>query len=148
MSHQKCFTLIELMIVVAIIGILAAIAIPNFKSLQYRAKRMEVPINVIGIKTAEIAYSIEFDTFVEVFRYPTSAPGKSQVSWVKGSAGGFDTIGWAPDGPVRGVYAVTPIGRTDFIADGDCDVDGDGNEADYEATLLTNITRTTPSDAY
>ena len=54
--NKSGFTLVELMIVVAIIGILAAIAIPNFVAMQYRAKRAEVPSNVDGIKTAQLAY--------------------------------------------------------------------------------------------
>jgi prepilin-type N-terminal cleavage/methylation domain-containing protein len=57
------FTLIELMIVVAIIGILAAIAIPNFLAMQLRAKRAELPSNLDGIRTAEKAYQAEWDTF-------------------------------------------------------------------------------------
>ena len=61
MFNKKGFTLVELMIVVAIIGILAAIAIPNFVDMQYRAKRAEVPSNVDGIKTAQIAYDAAFD---------------------------------------------------------------------------------------
>lgn len=45
-NNQKGFTLIELMVVVVIIGILAAIALPNFLSMQDRAKESEVKANV------------------------------------------------------------------------------------------------------
>jgi type IV pilus assembly protein PilA len=41
MSNRKGFTLVELMIVVAIIGILAAIAIPNFLNFRLKAKTSE-----------------------------------------------------------------------------------------------------------
>jgi type IV pilus assembly protein PilA len=52
---SKGFTLIELMIVVAIIGILAAIAIPNFIKYQLRAKFSEAATNVEGLRKAEEA---------------------------------------------------------------------------------------------
>ena len=136
MLNRKGFTLVELMIVVAIIGILAAIAIPNFVTMQYKSKRSEVPMNIKGIKTAEISYESNFDVFVTASAYP-SAPTKTVTAWVKTASGGFQTMGWSPDGDVRGSYAVSTT-STDFTATGLSDVDGDGTQATYTASKSNN----------
>jgi type IV pilus assembly protein PilA len=147
MFNRKGFTLVELMIVVAIIGILAAIAIPNFVAMQYRAKRAEVPANVDGIKTAELAYDAAFDQFIQQTGFhPSSSVGKSQATWTAGS--GFDTIGWAPDGKVRGAYKLASLSSTDFRVTGISDVDGDGVQASYTAQKSTNTVQTTTNSLY
>jgi len=55
--NNKGFTLIELMIVVVIIGILAAIAVPNFISMQNRAKDASVKSNMHTIQLAAEDFS-------------------------------------------------------------------------------------------
>lgn len=62
MNVQKGFTLIELMIVIAIIGILAAIAIPAYQNYIKRAAYTEVTSAMAPIKTAiDTCYAIEKD---------------------------------------------------------------------------------------
>ena len=64
------FTLIELMIVVAIIGILAAIAIPNFLRFQLKAKSSEGKTNLAAIRTSEESYYSEFGVYVSALATP------------------------------------------------------------------------------
>ena len=62
--NRKGFTLVELMIVVAIIGILAAIAIPNFLQFRLKAKTSEAKSNLGAIRSTEVAYFAEWDFYV------------------------------------------------------------------------------------
>ena len=55
LKNKKGFTLIELMIVVAILGILAAVAIPMYINYQNKAKTSEAPINIDAIKKGELS---------------------------------------------------------------------------------------------
>ncbi len=79
------FTLIELMIVVAIIGILAAIAIPNFLKFQCKSKQSEAKTNLSGIFTAEKAFFGEYNTY-----------GTDLIS-----------VNWQPDGSPLYIYGFT-----------------------------------------
>ncbi len=62
-ANEQGFTLIELLIVVAIIGILAAIAVPNFLSAQIRAKVARTQADMKNIKTALESYQLDYNNF-------------------------------------------------------------------------------------
>jgi type IV pilus assembly protein PilA len=63
MHDHKGFTLIELMIVVAIIGILAAVAIPNFLKYQAKSKQSEARVLLSGLYTSQVAYFAEQNAY-------------------------------------------------------------------------------------
>jgi type IV pilus assembly protein PilA len=59
MKDQKGFTLIELMIVIAIIGILAAIAIPQFNAYRKRSYNSSAVADLRNAATAQEAYFVD-----------------------------------------------------------------------------------------
>lgn len=128
MLRFRRFTLVELMIVVAIIAVLAAIAIPQFRSAQLRARGAEARTLLAGIENAQQAYHAAQDTFLGAggielgygFQLiPDQTPGKTLRDWPGGS--NFDTLGWAPDGQVRGSYAC------------------DGNDVSFDCYAVMNV---------
>lgn len=66
MKKNEGFTLIELMIVIAIIGILAAIAIPQFSAYRQRSYNSAANADLRNAATAQEAYYVDFMTYTTV----------------------------------------------------------------------------------
>lgn len=143
--NDKGFTLIELMITVAIIGILVAVAIPSFARYKLKSRTAEASVNLEAIATIEIAYHAEYNQFVVCAESPPEADiGILKTPWTNST--GFTLIGFSPkDNSVHYSYEVTSTDTAvNFTAEAEGDLDGDGNNAVF---LITNSTPVSQSGA-
>lgn len=119
MNKKDGFTLIELMIVVVIIGILAAVAIPQFLKYQLKSKTTEASRSLGAIKTNQEAFSARWNSFAAAANTPDSAPIANTRPWEVVSNEGFDLIGFTPAGQVYYSYGVEVWAVPDIT--GDCE---------------------------
>ena len=134
------FTLTELVIAVGMIGVLAAIAIPNFMTYQARARRGEAYANLGAIAKAQKAYFAENGIYFEAPPHPNAGGsgenlGTETHGWDAAADNDFKALGWKPEGRVRYTYD-TNTGATGscsacnnlcFTSTAYGDVDNDGN---------------------
>ncbi|MFO8058317.1 MAG: prepilin-type N-terminal cleavage/methylation domain-containing protein [bacterium] len=90
MKNRKGFTLIELMIVVAIIGILAALAIPDFMKMLAKSKQSEAKTNLGSIFNLMTAYHGEHSTYADTFNLIGFAPEGENLYTYRLSAAATD----------------------------------------------------------
>ena len=127
MKAKKGFTLIELMIVVAIIGILAAIAIPDFLKFQAKAKQSEAKTNLGAIFTTQVSYFGETSSFSNT----------------------FTLLHWEPEGQALYTYFAGAESITNTKGDTGCRTAGGDEEADvngFTAGASGNIDNDTDCD--
>ncbi|HXH74009.1 MAG TPA: prepilin-type N-terminal cleavage/methylation domain-containing protein [Bacteriovoracaceae bacterium] len=80
LKRQDGFTLVELMVVVAIIGLLSAVAIPNFKKYQAKAKMSEGKLHLSSIYTAETAFFSDYNIYGTCLIYMGYNPAAEAAS--------------------------------------------------------------------
>lgn len=102
MKIKNGFSLIELMIVIAILGIVAAVAIPSYQGYISGARLTEAQNNIAAIKLAEEEYFLENNTY-----FFTSATGTN--AQLATASGGLWTA-QAGEGGVNFDYKVTGSG--------------------------------------
>lgn len=112
--NRKGFTLIELMIVVVIIGILAALAIPRFMKSTSKAKQSEARQILKQIYTMQHTY-----------RQANTAYGDPGVTIAANTGGTFPQIGVDVGTNAMYEYRITAADATGFTAEAEANIDDD-----------------------
>ncbi len=129
--RSQGFTLIEAIVLIAVLGILATVATPNFIRMQARSRTAEAFTNLAALREAEVARYAESGNFVRAGRAPAGEPGLRAKRWSGANAVEFrELLGFAPDGDVFFAYGANGEGDA-FTLTAVSDLDGRGPRAQF-----------------
>ena len=114
LKNKKGFSLVELMVVVAIIGILASIAVPSLQKYMAKARQAEAKTSLASLYTAEKAFFAEYNTYSGDWGALGFQP-EGQLRYKTGFTG---------TGPALAGYGYTGSTSGVFSTDGACDTPG------------------------
>jgi type IV pilus assembly protein PilA len=140
LKTEEGFTLVELMVVVAIIGVLSAVAIPNFKKYQAKSKTSEAKLQLASIYSAEVSLQTDFDSFGTCLGYAgyVSPNGAFVGDGKTASGNNYYALGFPSDD------AVLPGDDSDATSTGNSIVFANGGEEctngkDYAVVAVKSV---------
>jgi prepilin-type N-terminal cleavage/methylation domain-containing protein len=130
LRKHRGFTLIELMIVVAIIGLLATVAIPEFQNFMLRTKKAERDAMITSLMRTVNDYwsannSLPGGDTPDLPQNPPEPPDGTPRAFSK-TTGQWIALGWTPDGQLRYRYDVTRPSATELQVTAKADLDHNG----------------------
>ena len=143
LSKQKGFTLVELMVVVAIIGILAAIAIPNYQRYQARTRQSEAKVALSSVYTSEQGFTAEWGTYSScIKRIGVTGDSVTKRYYTFGFGIGAATATSCGPGGNSDCNYYTYSGTTKYTA-----CTAGANEVSFAGTAKVNVAYTIATDA-
>lgn len=136
-TSQGGFSLVELMVVVAIIGVLASIAVPAVNKYIAKARQSEAKTSLSSLYTSEKAFYAEYTAYHTAFQAVGYSPeGKMRYNV------GFGGVGASNAGIANGFN--TAITNTAFNTSGYCVAGGGTMTSVQSCAILNGATGTTP----
>jgi len=138
------FTLIELTVVLSVIAILAAIAIPNFLSFIAKSKQSEAKAMLTMIAAYENDYKLRHGQFIACPKNPQET--KNLLTWTPNQPG-WTELGFSPLGLRYYQYEVV-LKDNSFVVRAEGNIDADKTLDEWELNGATYLLKNSTNDVY